>query len=150
MITEQMKQEIEHRLFFDQSPEVVWNYLTDPELLTEWLMPNNFKPIVGHQFQFKNNIKIDCQNEGIAHCEVLEIIPYKLLSYSWKNGTGSENITLSSVVTWRLSEKDAGTELILKHTGFILLKDYISHAEGWSKIVNRIEQLLKENSHAKV
>jgi len=150
MIDAQMKKEIEHKLFFNQSLEVVWDYLTRPELLAEWLMANNFKPIVGHKFQFKSNTKIDCANEGIAYCEVLEIIPCKLLSYSWKNGTKSDEITLDSVVTWRLSEKSGGTELMLKHNGFMLLEDYISHSEGWNKIAKRIVQLLNENSHAKV
>jgi uncharacterized protein YndB with AHSA1/START domain len=144
------KNEIQHILFFNQTPEEVWSYLTKSELLAGWFMANDFKPIVGHKFQFRSNKKIDCQNEGVAYCEVLEIIPYKLLSYSWKNGTGNEEISLDSVVTWRLSEKNGGTELMLTHNGFVLLKDYVSHSEGWNKIVNRIVQLLNKSRHAEV
>ena len=33
----------------------VWRALTDPEELASWLMPNDFQPVVGHQFTFRTH-----------------------------------------------------------------------------------------------
>ena len=47
-----MQKEIRHQWFFPHPPEAIWEYLTDSELLSQWLMPNDFKPILGHRFMF--------------------------------------------------------------------------------------------------
>ncbi len=52
-----MQRDVKHEFTFSQPPEVVWEYLTDAELLAEWLMPNDFKLTVGHKFQFKTKPK---------------------------------------------------------------------------------------------
>jgi hypothetical protein len=44
---------IEVDQFLAQPPEQVWHALTDPDLLVRWLMPNDFRPAVGHQFTFR-------------------------------------------------------------------------------------------------
>ena len=31
-------------------PEKIWRALTQPHLMEEWLMKNDFKPVVGHRF----------------------------------------------------------------------------------------------------
>src|ERR1017187_8973147 len=137
-----MQRDIKHTWHFDQKPEIVWDYLTKPELLAQWLMPNDFQPLVGHKFMFTSKPKIKVGFDGNIFCEVLEVNPFKKLSYTWKGGPGDGRITLDSVVTWTLSEKDGGTELLLEHTGFKGLKNfmaYIAMNEGWrTKIRNRI------------
>lgn len=143
-----MKQEINHKYFFKQSPKEVWDYLTKPELLSTWLMDNDFIPIAGHKFHFRDSSKMDCKHGGIAYCEVLEVIPYKHLSYSWKSGNRNGEITVDSVVVWTLTEKDGGTELQLQHGGFTLLEDLILHTNGWNTIINRLAQLLNTSSFA--
>ena len=47
-----MKDSIQHTFFFTQPTATVWKYLTTAELLEQWLMKNNFQPVVGCQFQF--------------------------------------------------------------------------------------------------
>ncbi|MFJ5369247.1 SRPBCC domain-containing protein, partial [Bosea sp. CER48] len=37
---------------FSHPPEKLWRALTQPHLIAEWLMKNDFKPIVGHRFDF--------------------------------------------------------------------------------------------------
>ncbi len=49
-----MKQGISQKWFFQKSPKEVWDYLTKPELLAEWLIENDFKPVARHKFQFRN------------------------------------------------------------------------------------------------
>ncbi len=143
-----MKQEIKLKYFFKQSPQEVWDYLTKPQLLGEWLMDNDFKPIVGHKFQFKDQTTTDCENQGIAYCEVLKIIPYQLLSYSWRSGKSEGKITIDSVVVWTLTGKNGGTELRLQHRGFKLLEELHSHTNGWKTIINQLTQLLNTTNDA--
>jgi len=143
-----MEHAVNQKWFFRQSPQEVWNYLTKPELLAEWLMDNDFKPVVGHKFQFRNNSEMDCKNLGIAYCEVLEIIPLKRLSYSWKGEEGNGEISIDSVVVWTLTEKDGGTELQLEHKGFQLPEDFHAHSDGWNRILNRFTQLLNTDNNA--
>src|SRR5271155_3782506 len=106
-----MQKDILQTWFFKQPPGEVWEYLTKPELIEQWLMKCDFKPVTGHKFQFINKSKID------AYCQVLEIIPHKLLSYSWRKGKSENEITVDSVVTWTLADKNGGTELQLQHNG---------------------------------
>ena len=49
----------------------VWQALTDRRTLGEWLMENDFSPVIGHQFTFR--MKPQRGWDGITHCEVIEL-----------------------------------------------------------------------------
>src|SRR5262245_4042258 len=36
-------------------PEKIWRALTQPHLIEEWLMKNDFKPVVGHRFNLRGD-----------------------------------------------------------------------------------------------
>ncbi len=127
-----MQKDIFKTWFFQQPPIEVWKYLTKPELIEQWLMKCDFQPVVGHKFQFINKSKPD------AYCEVLEIIPLKKLSYSWRKGKSENDISVDSVVIWTLTDKNGGTELQLRHNGFTTLEDYNDHNGGWDYCMNRM------------
>ena len=57
-------------------PEKIWRALTQPHLIEEWLMKNDFKPVVDHSF----NLRADW---GAVDCQVLAVEPNKTLSYTW-------------------------------------------------------------------
>lgn len=57
-------------------PKKIWRTLTDPALISQWLMPNDFQPVVGHRFNFRTKPQGDW--DGVVDCEVLEIMPAKL------------------------------------------------------------------------
>lgn len=143
-----MKKEIKHQFTFPHPPEVVWDYLTKSELLAQWLVPNDFKPIIGHEFQFGAKPKLKIGFDGRIYCKVLEIVPYKKLAYSWKGGMSKENPSLDSIVTWTLSSSEKGTVLSLEHSGFTGFKNYLPYIimnKGWvtnsKKLFNLMEQL---------
>ena len=142
-----MNKSINHRLFFNQAPSEVWEYLTRPELIELWLMKNDFQPVVGRQFQFRTNPLPKFDFNGIAYCTVLEIVPFKKLSYSWKGGPGDGRITLDSVVVWTLHAKDNGTELELVHSGFKEMENFMmfnAMNDGWLRNMNKIIGLLND------
>ena len=140
-----MSKKIQHQLFFPHQPEAVWEYLTKAELMELWLMKNDFKPIIGHEFTFKVNPMPSLDFDGIVYCKVLEIIPFKKLSYSWKLGPGDGTINVDSVVRWELQPKDKGTELILDHGDFVILKNmgmFDAMNVGWLQNMHKIADRL--------
>jgi uncharacterized protein YndB with AHSA1/START domain len=139
-----MTRTIKHKFSYSHSPEVVWDYLTKSELIAQWLMPNDFQPIVGHEFSFRTKPMPAVAFDGIVCCKVLELVPCKKLSYTWKGGPGNGETNMDSVVTWVLEKKDSGTELFLEHTGFIENPDIFTMMnKGWLENITKINELIK-------
>ena len=141
---------IKHQFFYPHSIERVWEYLTTPELMAQWLMKNDFQPIVGLDFQFRTNPIPGLDFDGIFYCKVLEVVPFKKLSYSWKSGPGEGEITLDSVVIWKLEPTDKGTELFLEHSGFAKKENldfYNGLTHGWLEKFHKIAELLDTAQH---
>lgn len=137
-----MQQEIIKTWHFNQSPEEVWEYLTKPELIEQWLMKNNFKPIAGHQFQFTFVAKEGSKYAGVVDCKVLEVSPFTKLSYTWNGGTKDGSRTFNSKVVWTLVPKENGTELQLSHNGFLMMEDILNHSNGWNNCLKKIDNLI--------
>jgi uncharacterized protein YndB with AHSA1/START domain len=131
-----MQKEIKQTWFFRQSPEEVWEYLTRPELIEQWLTKTDFQPVPGHKFSFTSK---SCK---IIYCEVLEVKPFTSLSYSWQFPSKKDEQLYDSKVMWTLVPKENGTELLLQHNGFALLEDLAEHTTGWNTCLNRFEELI--------
>jgi uncharacterized protein YndB with AHSA1/START domain len=145
-----MSKTIKHQFFFPHPVETVWDYLTKSELMEQWLMRNDFQPIVGLDFQFRTKPYPALDFDGIVYCKVLEIVPFKKLSYSWKSGPGEGKITLDSIVIWKLEAKEKGTEVFLEHSGFEKIENlnlYNGLTDGWLQNLNKIAKLLNTAQH---
>ncbi|GAA0551314.1 SRPBCC family protein [Actinomadura livida] len=105
---------IEVEEFLPHPPAKVWRALTEPELLARWLMPNDFKPVVGHRFTFASKPIPNVDFDGTVDCRVLAIEEERLLRISWGGGG------LDTTVTWRLVPEGRGTRLFIEHAGFDL------------------------------
>jgi len=91
-----MKSDVSLDYQFTSSIEQVWNALTDSDTLAKWIWDNDFKPVVGHKFQFRTE-----PNEwwdGIVDSEVLEVDEPHKLSYTWVSAGES------TTVTWTLKK----------------------------------------------
>jgi uncharacterized protein YndB with AHSA1/START domain len=117
-------------------PEKVWRALTQPHLIAEWLMKNDFKPDVGHAF----SLRMDPQPgwSGVIECRVLVVEPNRSLSYTW----GA--LGLESVVTWTLTPTATGTRLRMEHSGFQpeQKQAYQGATYGWQRFIANLEQVL--------
>jgi uncharacterized protein YndB with AHSA1/START domain len=135
-----MQREIKNEWIYEQSPNEVWEYLTQAELIALWLMPNNFKAILGYEFQFQTKPIPSLDLDGTFHCMVLEIIPFQKLVYSWKGGSGNDIFTLETVVEWTLEPYDKGTKLTLRHAGFKTANFAIftGMTDGWQKNIQKM------------
>ncbi|MET3500657.1 uncharacterized protein YndB with AHSA1/START domain [Mucilaginibacter rubeus] len=135
---------IQHQLFYPHPPAVVWEFLTDQELISQWLMPGDLKPVLGHEFQLKAKPMPEMDFDGIFYCKILEVIPFKKLSYSWKFGSGNGELS-NSTVNWMLTEKDNGTELLLVHRDFADSVNplmFSSMEKGWLVLINKMLQII--------
>ena len=135
-------QEVNQTWFFNQQPGEVWEYLTQPELVEQWLMKCDIQPVVGNKFKFYHIPKNESRYVGIVDCEVLEVTPVTRLSYSWNASAKDGSGTFNSTVLWTLTEKESGTELQLNHNGFAFMEDYTLHNTGWTKCLTKLTERL--------
>lgn len=117
-------------------PEKIWRALTQGPLIEEWLMQNDFQPVVGHRFSFRST-PVPGWN-GVIDSEVLVLEPNSRLAYSW--GT----MGMESVVTWTLTPTKAGTHLRMEQTGFRSEQDanYKGATYGWTKFIGNMERVV--------
>jgi uncharacterized protein YndB with AHSA1/START domain len=117
-------------------PEKVWRALTQPHLIEEWLMKNDFRPVVDHRFNLRKNPKPDVSI--VVDCQVLAVEPHKTLSYTWAA------YGLESIVTWTLTPTRTGTLLRMEQSGFRPDQTQAYHGAryGWQQYVAALEQLL--------
>jgi len=127
--TETLSVVVEREIF--HPPEKIWRALTQPHLIEDWLMKNDFKPAVDHRF----NLRADW---GAVDCQVLAVEPNKTLSYTWAA------YGLESVVTWTLIPTSTGTHLRMEQSGFRpdQQQAYQGAKFGWQKFFANLEQVL--------
>jgi uncharacterized protein YndB with AHSA1/START domain len=112
-------------------PEKIWRALTQDHLIEEWLMKNDFKPVVGHRFALR-------ADWGSVDCQVTVVEPNKALSYTWTA------YGLESVVTWTLTPTSTGTHLRMEQSGFRpdQQQAYQGAQGGWQRFFAGLEQVL--------
>lgn len=122
---------------YTTSIEKAWAALTDSSKLAKWITENDFKPIVGHRFQFRHEPSEYW--DGIVDGEVLIVEPPNRLSYSW--ATGDERHT----VTWTLHDLgDGKVNLHLEQTGFSHVHGLEGARYGWSEWFVKFENALDQ------
>ena len=126
--------------FYPYPLERVWVALTDPKALAEWLMPNDFKPVIGHKFVFQVDPMPGCHE--ITECEVLEVEPPRRLVYTWTPVLKKEGSVRPppSRVSWVLAPESGGTRLTFDHTGLTQAYPWWQRFMlrfGWGTMVKR-------------
>ncbi|HTN61790.1 MAG TPA: SRPBCC domain-containing protein [Devosia sp.] len=113
------------------SPEKIWRALTQPHLIEEWLMKNDFNPVAGHSFKFT-------ADWGAVDGQVQTVEPNKTLSYTW------EAFGLESIVTWTLTPTSTGTHLRMEQAGFRPDQQqvYMGAHQAWPDYFTAIEKVV--------
>lgn len=116
---------------FPYPPEKLWRALTQPHLIEEWLMKNDFQPDVGRRFHMS-------ADWGGVDCEVRIVERERVLSYTW------DTKDLRSVVTWILTPTETGTLLRMEQTGFRPDQRayYQGASVGWQRFLENLGELL--------
>ena len=116
---------------FAYPPEKLWRALTQPHLIAEWLMKNDFAPKVDQKFKLTGDW-------GSVDCKVLVIEPNKELSYTW------DAMGLESVVTWTLTPTGKGTHVRMEQSGFRADQQqaYQGAKFGWQRFFGSLERVV--------
>jgi uncharacterized protein YndB with AHSA1/START domain len=119
-------------------PEKLWRALTQPHLIEEWLMKNDFNPVVGHKFKLRG------EWGGVLDCEVLEVEPQKTLAYTWDFAHDDPAYDMKSVVTFTLTPTSKGTHLRMEQAGFRpdQKQAYGGAKAGWAQFFAKLEEIL--------
>jgi uncharacterized protein YndB with AHSA1/START domain len=132
-----MRRDITLETDLPHPPPVVWQALTDPAALSEWLMPvDDFAPVVGRRFRLR--AKPMPGWDGVIEGKVIEVDEPNRLAYSWQGS----RMRSTTTVRWTLTAltDGTGTRLRLDHQGFEGLGGAIlafMHSGGWKKFVTR-------------
>ena len=122
-------------------PEKIGRALTEPKLIEEWLMKNDFKPEVGHHFNLS-------QDWGTLDCQVVAVETYRKLSYTWNFAHDDPAYNMKSVVLWTLTPIANGTHLRMQHQGFRSDQQAAFNGAkwGWQKFMGNLEQLVARSA----
>ena len=119
------------------APEKVWRALTDPALLSEWLLPViGFRLEPGAEFTLKTQAQPGW--DGTVNCRFLAIEAGRKLQYTW------DVPFLQTVVTFTLTPMDAGTRLTIVQAGFRegQKREFGGARYGWKMMSERLVGLL--------
>lgn len=120
-------------------PEKVWRAITDPALLSEWLLPvAGFRLEPGAEFAFRTDPHPGW--DGSVDCRILEVEPLRRLSYAWVVGA----MELDTIVTFTLAPSAGGTRLTLVQSGFTpgQKRNFAGARYGWKMMGARLVDLL--------
>jgi uncharacterized protein YndB with AHSA1/START domain len=125
---------------FPHPPEKLWRALTESPLIAQWMMNNDFEPVVGRKFQFRAEPKPNWN--GVVDCEVLVVEPLQRLSYNW--GTGGSESGLQWVVLFTLTPAEGGTRVRMEQSGFSPDQKaaYQGANYGWNNFFGNLEKLV--------
>jgi uncharacterized protein YndB with AHSA1/START domain len=121
---------------FPHPAEKLWRALTETPLVAQWLLKNDFAPVVGRKFQFRSDPVPNW--DGVINCEVLIVDPLKRLSYSWSS------MGLDSVVLMTLTPAEGGTQLRVEQSGFRPSQQaaYKGAQYGWQHFLGALDGVL--------
>jgi uncharacterized protein YndB with AHSA1/START domain len=122
-------------------PEKLWRALTQPHLIEEWLMRNDFNLVVGHRFTLRGDWG------GSLDCEVLAIEPNQTLTYTWDHKSEDPAFNLKSVVTFTLTPTPEGTRLRVEQAGFRPehRQAFGGAQAGWRQMLGKLEEVLSRS-----
>ena len=118
-------------------PRKVWRALTEPALLSEWLLPViGFEPEPGAAFTFRAPPQPEW--DGTVSCRMLEIDEGRTLRWAWIAGD------IDTVVTFTLTPTPTGTHLSIMQAGFKPHQKRNSGGAryGWKMMGGRLVELL--------
>jgi uncharacterized protein YndB with AHSA1/START domain len=101
--TQSTLEDIKYTVVYDAPISKVWKAVATSEGIAAWFMPNDFKPVLDHEFH------LNAGQFGMSPCKVTLIDPPNGLSFNWGKDWS---------LTFELKDLDGKTEFTLIHSGW--------------------------------
>ncbi|MDX1618960.1 MAG: SRPBCC domain-containing protein [Balneolaceae bacterium] len=126
----------------DADRETIFEALTDQNIMQKWFYagPDGWSATVENDASVGGSYRIDMhgENDTYSHEGVYrEIVPNEKLVFTWNSQSVQD-----TVVTITLTEVDGGTEVSLRHEFMPNEEMKKNHTEGWTVILQRLENVV--------
>ncbi len=125
----------EREIRIEASPDVVFDFFTDPEKMKKWKgVDAELEPKPG------GNYRVTVLPVAIARGEYVRVEPPTFVSFTWGwEGEGQLVPPGSSLVEVTLRADGDATLLNLRHTGLPSEEMATEHSKGWTHYLGRLE-----------
>lgn len=122
--------ELRFERVYDAPIEDVWELLTDPDRVEEWLGVADVELRIGGRFRL-----LEVGGQGIAGV-ILTLEPRHVLEYTWDSAEWT-----GGTVRYELSERDVGTRLVFTHIHPVRSWDLFRYKSlaGWHTLLDLLE-----------
>ena len=118
--------ELVKEIWIDATPEKVFPYLVEPELLTKWIGDESWNdPRPGGLFRLKFD------SENVVRGEFVEVDPPRRVVYSWGSEQRESLPAGSTMVAFDLEPENGGTRVHLRHSDLPTENEVEQHTKGW-------------------
>jgi uncharacterized protein YndB with AHSA1/START domain len=129
--------ELVKEIWIDATPEKVFPYLVEPELLTTWIGDESWNdPRPGGLFRLKFP-------QNLVRGEFVEVDPPRRAVWTWGLESEEPGRTLpagSTTVELDLHDENGGTRLRLRHSGLPSDHEVEQHSEGWEHFLPKLAE----------
>jgi glutathione S-transferase len=145
--------ELQLNRFIRAPREAVFDAFVDPAKLAKWYCPRGMSvPEVKADARAGGTYRIVMQGRGgdrhVVGGTYRELRRVDFLSYTWRWEEGSMMGDAETLIEVRLADKDGGTELEMRHSGFPAAAARDSHKGGWTSVFNRLNDYLDSEGSA--
>ena len=117
--------ELVKEIWIDASPETVFPYLVEPELLATWIGEESWnEPRLGGLYRLKFP-------QSVVRGEFVELDPPRRVVFTWGREEGDSMPVGSTTVAFDLEPENGGTRVRLRHTGLPNELEVEQHIKGW-------------------
>ena len=141
------KTSLEIKRFINAPRARVYAAWTDPAQLKQWWGPEsvrtrNFAADVRVGGKYRWDLINQEDEEMSVFGEYRELVPGRKIVFTWKWDDDDVWENRNSIVTVELSDRDGGTELLLKHEQLPSEESRDRHNDGWNSVLDRFEEFL--------
>ncbi|HEX5828836.1 MAG TPA: SRPBCC domain-containing protein [Candidatus Limnocylindrales bacterium] len=124
---------VEREVTIPASPEIVWEYLTDPDRIVSWMGSRaELEPVPG------SDLRVEYANGAVMRGTVTDVEAPSRLAFTWGWEDPAEAVRPGgSRVEVTLEEMAGGTRVLVRHLD-LPEAERESHAEGWDYFLGRL------------
>jgi uncharacterized protein YndB with AHSA1/START domain len=127
--------ELLKEIWIDASPEKVFPYLVEPELLATWIGEESWnEPRLGGLYRLKFP-------QSVVRGEFVELDPPRRVVFTWGREEGDSMPVGSTTVAFDLEPENGGTRVRLRHSNLPSEHEIEQHTKGWDQFLPELAKV---------